>query len=192
MSNPLVGKFKQQSCMILAGPSKCGKTTWVCNLLRRPQMFDHVPRRVVWCSKTANDSLKLDVRRIVNNFSGTSLFLNHFPEHKGSGDTDPQIHDVWVIDDLGSELKKSTHLTEFFTLGAHHNNCFLIYLTQDYFMKSPENTTRNKNAQYLVAFRDRQNVQGIDMMGMKRYPRHPTTLTKMFSDATKNKMHSHI
>ena len=55
IDDPLIGKFKHQSCMILSGPSKCGKTTWVFNLLSRPEMFDYIPRRVAWCSKTANE-----------------------------------------------------------------------------------------------------------------------------------------
>ena len=43
-------KFKHPFCMMVAGPSRSGKTQWVINLLRtRRERMQPVPKRIVYC-----------------------------------------------------------------------------------------------------------------------------------------------
>ena len=176
----ILGKFKQNHSIILARPSGCGKTSWVLKLLQRPDYFNIPPKRVVWCSKTDPPAELFSLGYPVKLF--TTL-----PELD-----EAREHDLWVIDDLASELRTSKTLTEFFTLGVHHRKCIMTYLTQDIFSGGPENTTRTKNCHYLVAFKDPRNAKGVDHLGVQIFPRHPKTLSSMYEEATEEKAHSFL
>lgn len=176
----LLGKFKQNHSIILSGPSSCGKTTWVLNLLNRPEFFDIPPKRVVWCSKTQPPTRLATLRYPVKVFA-TLPDLREIRQH-----------DFWVIDDLATELSSSKSLTEFFTLWVHHGQCMLAYLTQDFFMKGSESSTRSKNCHYIVIFKDPRNAKGVDYLGLQMFPRKSKILSAMFEDATDEKEHTYL
>ena len=163
----LAGKFKQKHSIILSGPSQCGKTSWLLKLLSTPSYFDIPPARVVWCSRTTTEDIKsfLQQRYI-------SKFYETLPSSK-----EARPNDFWVIDDLAGPLRDSPELTDFFTLGVHHKQCMMAYLTQDLFLKGKENATRTKNAHMIVIFKDPRNALGVEILGRQIYPRNP----KIFS-----------
>ena len=168
--------------MILSGPSGCGKTSWILNLLSKPEFFDIPPQRIVWCSRTTTDDIKIHLQqRYSCKFFDTLPSLSEVREN-----------DFWVIDDLAGPLKDSQELTDFFTMGAHHKHCMMAYLTQDLFSKGKENTTRTKNAHMIVIFKDPRNARGVEILGQQFFPRSPKVMSDVFKDATKSKPYSHV
>ena len=98
------GKFRQKHNIVVSGPSSCGKTTWVLNLLAHKEFFDLPPERVVWCTATPSEEISLELTRLQYPFEIRSTI------EPGLLDIDNETvrpRDFWVVDDLAKDLQKS-------------------------------------------------------------------------------------
>ena len=89
------------------------------------------------------------------------------------------------------QAKDCSSITNLFTRVAHHLNCFIIYITQNYFSSSHEEITRCRNAQYIVLFKNPANASQIRTIGHKMYPSEPRFLTSVYTNAV-NDAHGYL
>ena len=124
--------------MMASGPTSCGKTTFVKNILMQKKI-EPWPQRIVWLYKhwqPAYDIIKYALN--VEFIQGIPLSL----------DFHPNIRNICVIDDLMSEIAKDSRITQLFTEGSHHCNLSVLILNQNmYHNKDP---TQRRNCQYLA------------------------------------------
>ena len=119
---------------IVAGPTGCGKTTFVARLLRNASaMIDPPPERITWYYgewQSAYENLDVPNMRLEEGWP-TSF------------DTDGK-RGLVVLDDLMAET--DGRVTNLFTKKSHHSDTSVIYLVQNLFPKNKESRTISLNS----------------------------------------------
>ena len=73
----------------------------------------------------------------------------------------PTRRGVLVLDDLIKEEGQDKRELDLFTKDSHHRNITVLYLTQDLFPPTKLSKTINRNAPYIVAFKNPRDQTGI-------------------------------
>src|SRR5271156_2915167 len=128
--------LKDGSSMVVSGPTMCGKSTFVHALLKDKSIFSNSPERVYWFYGQVTDDLKNKDYVLKEGLPETFI--------------DIPPNSVIVLDDLMQEAKDHAGVTNLFTKLVHHNNLFVINITQNFFLRTNETRTRRLNSQYLV------------------------------------------
>jgi len=160
------------SSMIVAGPTQAGKTTFVNGLLNvRHWIFKTQPiSQIYWfCNEIPKANKRADCE-----------YSEGIPEN---GFNSVKWNSIVVLDDLMDEAKGNCHVTNLFTKISHHRNCFVIYITQNYFAQSGDEITRRRNSQYVVLFKNPADASQIRTVANKMFPESPYFLTKTYKNA---------
>ena len=132
-------RWKHPFTCIVAGPTGCGKTTFVARLLRNASaMIDPPPEQVTWYYgqwQSAYESLDIPNLRLEEGL----------PKSFDTGK-----RNVVVLDDLMAET--DGRVTELFTKKSHHSNTSVIYLVQNRFPKHKESRTISLNTQNIWSY----------------------------------------
>ena len=143
---------------IVAGPTGCGKTTFVARLLRNASaMIDPPPERVTWYYgewQTAYENLDIPNMRLEEGLP-TSF--------------DNGKRGLVVLDDLMAET--DSRVTNLFTKKSHHSDTSVIYLVQNLFSKNKESRTISLNAQYMIVFKNPARLVSARKLGPTDVPR---------------------
>ena len=167
--------------MCVVGPSHSGKTTFVMQLLdRRHELFDRIPKRVLWCYGVYQHDLNAELQN-----RGFLLHRDIIAE------SDIQPYDIVVLDDLISESKNSQDVTSMFTRAAHHKPCFIIFIMQNLFPPGREARTRSLNTHYYAIFKNPRDKSQVEFLARQIVPRNPKALIEVFEAATE-KPHSYL
>ena len=143
---PIQFVFKHPFTCMVTGPTSCGKTHFVTQMLQSTKIRPS-PQRLIWLYKRWQplyDVIRKSVRPTVEFIQGIPSDLE--------ADTffDPGVNNLIVIDDLMSTASKDSRITDLFTEGSHHRNLSVVILNQNlYFSKDP---TQRRNCHYLVLF----------------------------------------
>ena len=157
---------------IVAGPTGCGKTTFVAGLLRNASaMIDPPPERITWYYgewQAAYENLNIPDVRLEEGLP-TSF------------DSDGK-RGLVVLDDLMAET--DGRVTNLFTKKSHHSNTSVIYLVQNLFPKNKESRTISLNSQYMVIFKNPRDASQIPNLAKQMYPGRGAFVQEAFTDAT--------
>ena len=77
---------------------------------------------------------------------------------------------VLVLDDLMEEGGQDKRVLDLFTKDSHHRNITVLYLTQDLFPPGKFSKTINRNAHYIVAFKNPRDQTGIRTILLQAFP----------------------
>ena len=135
-------RLKHPFTGIVAGPTACGKSTWVKNLITyQRDMIDPAPEQVIWFYG--------EWQPLYDTLSGMVEF------REGLADLNTlktKKRTLVIIDDLMTETDKS--VSNLFTKGSHHRNLSILHLVQNVFDKNKHTRTISLNAHYLVIFKN--------------------------------------
>jgi hypothetical protein len=164
-------RLKHPFTAIVAGPTGCGKSTFVKNILiYRDTIIDLPPEQVLWYYG--------EWQPFFEKVEGVE-FIEGLPDIKK---LDPKKRTLVIIDDLMMETDKS--VTHLFTKGSHHQNLSVLHLVQNLFDKNKHNRTISLNAQYLVIFKNPRDASQITHLAKQMYPGHVHFLQEVFANAT--------
>jgi hypothetical protein len=172
MEKPFDFTLKDGSSMVVSGPTMCGKSTFVHDLLGDKQIFSTPPERVYWFYGQVTDDLK--TKDYILKEGLPESFIDILP------------NSVIVLDDLMQEAKDHPGVTNLFTKLVHHKNLFVINITQNFFLRSNETRTRRLNSQYLVLFKNPSDATQVAIIGRQMFPQHPNFLSHVYTSATKH------
>ena len=111
---------------IVAGPTGCGKTTFVVSLLRHSHTLVNLPpEKITWCYG--------EWQPLYSTLSTIHPNLECVEGLPDLSSFDPNNRNLVVIDDLMSETDEM--VTKLFTKNSHHCNTSVIYLVQNVFQK---------------------------------------------------------
>ena len=164
-------RLKHPFTCIVVGPTQCGKTRFVLELIRRSRSIHPSPERIVWCFGCYQD-----------------LFRNVDDVEFVEGVPDMNILDggkkrtLLIIDDLMSET--DSRVTKIFTKGSHYLKCSVIYISQNLFNKSKENRNICLNTHYLVLFKNPRDSAQVMHLGRQIFPDAIKYFKESFADAT--------
>jgi hypothetical protein len=164
-------RFITSSSIIVAGPTQAGKTTFVHHILNhRRWLFNSQPiSQVYWVCNEIPRLQRIDC-----------IYIEGIP---AEGFDFVKQNSIVIVDDLMQEAKDSLHITNLFTKVTHHKNCFVIFLTQNYFSQSGDEITRRRNCQYVVQFKNPADNSQIRLIANKMFPDNQHFLIKSFKDA---------
>jgi len=160
---------------IVAGPTGCGKTTFVVSLLRHSHtLVNSPPEKITWCYG--------EWQPLYSTLSAIHPNLECVEGLPDLSSFDPNNRNLVVIDDLMSETDE--RVTKLFTKKSHHCNTSVIYLVQNVFPKGKESRTISLNAQYMVLFKNpRDNTQVVNL-AKQMFPGRVKYMQEAFRDAT--------
>ena len=158
------------TCMVV-GPTQCGKTRFVLELIRRSSSIHPPPERIVWCFGCYQD--------LFRNVDGVE-FVEGVPDMNILDGGKKRT--LLIIDDLMSET--DSRMTKTSTKGSHHLNCSVIYISQNLFNKGKENRNICLNTHYLVLFKNPRDFAQILHLGRQIFPDAIKYFKESFADAT--------
>lgn len=167
--------------MLLCGPSGSGKSFWVYQLLKRKDMINPPPKRIIWSYKRFQPLYK-DIKREVPNIE----FMEGLPPNlECDSFCDTQYPTLFIVDDLMSDATTSNNICDIFVEGSHHRNISIICLLQNMYYKGKEMRTMSLNTHYLTVFKNPRDKQQISVLARQMYPTNPSYLLEEFERATK-------
>ncbi|CAH3188315.1 unnamed protein product [Porites lobata] len=171
--------IRQPSSVIIAGPSGSGKTDLVEQWLRYLNVFQVKPRKIVY----AYDRWQPRFERMQQK-DGIQFYR---------GLPDPRHLTQWfgrtrggvlVLDDLMEEGGQDKRVLDLFTKDSHHRNITVLYLTQDLFPPGKFSKTINRNAHYIVAFKNPRDQTGIRTILLQAFPDRWRQVLRLFKRIT--------
>jgi hypothetical protein len=169
--------------MIVNGPTMSGKTIFVLKMIdNMEKMIKPSPERIMYCYKEYQadkfDSYASSGR--VTFFKGLPANLDMF---------DGKRPTLLIIDDLMAQMNET--LSELFTVGAHHKDISVVFLTQNMFPKNKHARTINLNTQYLVFYKNPRDITQFATLARQMYNSDYSFALEAFTDATEN-AHSYL
>ena len=169
--------FHHPFTMIVAGPTRSGKTTWVASLLEnRRQQILPTPSRIIYCYRhwqTMYD--ELDKLIIDIEFSDELPTAETFSTFSDS---------LIILDDMMDDVVNSSEMMKVFTEASHHKNVSVIFMSQNIFHPGSRARTISLNTQYMVLFKNPRDRQQIKTLARQMYPDNWINFMERFNRAT--------
>ena len=146
-------RLQNDSSMLIVGPSKCGKSTFVLDLIRhKDKLFQH-PIRNIWWFYGLDTPFHEQLEGVILKKGNIS-----HDDFDSIGE-----FDLVILDDLQQELKQDQDTTNLFLKGVHHKKFFAIQINQ-YIYGDKDQRMRNANAHYFVLFQNPRNRQVAEFL----------------------------
>lgn len=163
--------MERQILMYVLGPTQCGKTTFVQELLRnQTEMIDPNIERTFFCYSQWQEAYQqipgVDFCEGIINFK----------------ELDSTKSTLVVIDDLMDSLNEE--VMNLFTKHSHHRNISVAYITQNMFQQSKFNRTMSLNASYMIVFKNPRDMIQIEVLGRQMYGKNHKRFAEAFKLAT--------
>lgn len=91
-----------------------------------------------------------------------------------------------ILDDLMTKLHSDERLTRLFSVGSHHQNLSIIFVTHNLFHHGREMRTLSLNSHYMILFKNPRDRLQISTLARQMYPGKSQFLVEAFEDATKD------
>jgi len=169
-------RFGLGNSLIICGPSKAGKTSWVLKLIKHQDILFKEPiNKIYWFYSVWQPSY--------NDLKSMGVILRDDVGDQNFNDI--QSNSMVVLDDLVKETENSASVTSLFTRLVHHKRLFLIYITQNFYHQSKEARMRHLNSHYIVFFKNPRDKTQTSILAKQMFPGRSTkAFTEMFERAT--------
>lgn len=171
---------------IISGVSQSGKTTLVSNLLKLSDtIFTKKPEKVFLFYKFNQELYdemlynnliheKVEINDETLDFENIKTLVSPYKSKNGS---------LIIFDD--SMVDISSDFTQIFTNLSHHQNCSVIYITQNLFHQDSNYRTMSLNAHYIFLMKNDRDKQQINTLARQVCPGNSTYVVESFIQATK-------
>lgn len=177
-------RFKKDFTYVVVGPSRCGKTVHVKNILENQNiLFQSGKIQNVhyfyreWQSLFDRMKDIGIVKQWHNNLPTTEIMRELAFPHIGKDGT------LFIIDDFGQNL--TGDISDLFNVLSHHANISVIILLQTLFSKNPVYREIQLSAQYLSLFKNNRDKSQILQLARQINPSNKRFIVESFHEATK-------
>ena len=171
--------FQHMFSMLVVGPSQCGKTYFVQQLLSKNCVDypEKKPLQIYWFYNQWQSRYD-EIKQVLKN---RIRFAQGLPElSEDLHEINPEYHNILVFDDLMAQATDSPVLSRLFTQGRHRN-ASVILLLQNMFPKGKFNTDISRNALYKVLFRSPGDRKQIDIMAEQTFAKDRANFMKAYT-----------
>lgn len=169
--------FQHPCTIMVSGPSKSGKTTFINKLLQfKDQMFSTKFKEIVWCYGAVVPYLSVENVRFHEGIPSLETF-------------EIQPNSLIILDDLMSET--NVVINDLFIKHSHHKSLTVIFIVQNLFPKGKHSRNISLNSHYLVVFKNPRDKLQIEYLARQIMPRDSKALVGVFEQATVNP-HSYL
>jgi len=158
-------KFQTPCAISLTGPSQCGKSTFIVNLIKnRDKMFNPNFKRLIYCQPS-----NLCVRgnpifeEILKSFPTAELVCGLPDVKKLNLDMDTTSKCL-IIEDLMVELMNSAEMVHLFTVQIHHSNLCVLASIHNQYYNSRFAKSLSRNIGYKIFFYNRLDLRELKMI----------------------------
>jgi len=163
----------------ISGASSSGKSWFTYRMLKwKDEMFSLPLKKCLYCYgiwqplfNEMESTLNIEFHKGLP----SELTLQNF-----AGDTTE--HNVVVLDDLMSQISKSSDIESLFVRGSHHLKLSVVYLNQNMFSQGKNARSVSLNSQILVLFRNPRGLSQVEVLS--RQTGFGKSLIESFKDAT--------
>jgi hypothetical protein len=157
------------------GPSRCGKTSLVSDLLEnKDTIMSPVPLKILYCFSLYQPL-----------FDYLKYKLDQIEFFKGLSYLDEVSNCLLIIDYLGHECIDNKEIVPVFTVGSHHRNISVILLIHNIFEKGKYMRTISLSCSYLIIFNNLRDKKQIKFLGTKLFPGESNYFTEILTHAFK-------
>ena len=167
---------------MIVGPTSCGKTFFVRQLLESSQMKHF---NFEWYYNQYQQTYT-DFARTVGQHRVT--LQRGLPKYNEDDlrDLQPKKNTVIILDDLMDEAKNSKLVSKLFTQGRHRNVSVILIL-QNAFPKGKYNTEIARNAMYMALFKSPADREQISNLGHKMFEKVNNVFMDIYRHVTGRK-----
>jgi hypothetical protein len=136
------------------------------------------PTNIIYCYKvwqTNYDVMKLNDNSILFNEG-----VYDFTRLKS------KENNLVILDDLMTEVINDPEILNLFTVGTHHTNTSVFFLTQNIFSKGKFSRDLSLNTNYIINFKNPRDQLQFQVLARQIYGNKSKFLLESFRDATKN------
>ena len=171
-------QFQHPFTAIIAGPTGCGKTQFISNLILYSNTYIYPPPTKIyyyygiWQDKFSflkTQNLNISFHDGLSDFQKVNKLENN----------------LIIIDDLMKDASENSEIVDMFTKGSHHTNTSIIVLTQNIFNKGKNSRTISLNSHYIILFKNPRDATQISFLARQMYPKNSKFLEEAYNDATK-------
>ena len=138
----------------VSGPSMSGKSHFILQLLKRPDLFEPPPERIVYAYNSWQSA-----------FDGSpGVEFVWGIDGLSEVQFDPNVNNLLIIDDLMEELANGKKGSTLFTRDMHHKNVTVFFVVQNLFKQGKSMRDITLNCQVLVLFKSPRDVQQIKVL----------------------------
>ena len=179
-------RLKLPFTMLVSGPTSCGKTTFVSNLLKnRNEIYNKTPGKIYWFYKVAQPMFQqMLAKGIVHEFIQGMCTMDWLETNLS---TTPNC--TVVIDDMALEVDDDT--AKIFSVGSPHFNVNVIILCQNLFTKNRSFRDISLNSTYHAIFKNPRDKSSIAHFAKQFAPGKSQVVVNLLEEATQ-KPHSYL
>ena len=191
-------EFKHPTSILIAGPSKSGKTTIISKIISQSDrgLVAPPPDQIVYCYKRwqkAYEDIKLSrvspAQFKSESDQATIEFIEGMPDFSFF---DSSKKTLLILDDLMTECGKSPKIMEIFTIDSHHQNLTIIFVTHNLFAQEKYSRTISLNCQYVILTNNPREKLQIISLAKQMFPGHPKFFAESFNDAVVSKEYGYL
>lgn len=162
--------FRHPFTCLIVGPTMCGKTNYLMNLIQHRHC-----------------AIQPNVQRVIYSYKKYQSLFDNVPDVEFvQGDSytlDRSIPTLLIIDDQMNDLGQQ--LSNLFTVGAHHDNCSVIFVTQVLFLQDKAYRSACQNAMYMILFQSPRSKTQIGHLARQMFVgKKANGMIRAFEDAT--------
>jgi hypothetical protein len=161
---------------LVCGPTSCGKTSLVKNIIEF-QCIEPKPARILWCY-SEDQPLYKSIKGQITFFKGLPDSFDELFDGKSPG--------LIVIDDLMTQVHSDERITRLFSVGSHHRNVSVFLIVHNLFHQGTEMRNLSLNSQYIFLFKNPRDKLQLSILARQMYPRNTKFVSEAYEDATKN------
>lgn len=169
--------FEHPFNCILSAPTMGGKTHMIRNIIKNGELIIRPnPTRIIYCYKSwqsGYDEMLQDIPNIE--------FFNGILE---MATLNKNEYNLVILDDLMTECINSEEVMNLFTVGSHHLNTSVFFLTQNIFSKGKFSRDISLNSNYIIVFKNPRDQQQLQILARQMFPDNSKFLIESFQDAT--------
>ena len=114
--------------LLLYGPTRCGKTTFIIELLKHhEELCTHTPKKLIWIYGVEQPYLFETIKKIW--FAHQFEFFDGCPENLLTRLEQTSDHgSLCIFDDVMNEVSSNSMISKLFTRGRSHLGCSLVLM----------------------------------------------------------------
>ena len=172
-------RLKENFKLFISGPSRCGKTFFVADLLQNIQTFaKQPPSQVIYIYKVWQTKFD-EMKSVVHIFMQDEKNIIDKIKEYATG-----VPILIVFDDMINSSSLND-LASLFTVDARHMNMSLVFLTQRMFVNDEHFRQISQNCDYFIVFKNPRNSSEIRTLAQQITP-GSLHLINMYIEATKD------
>lgn len=192
-------RFKLPANLLAVGPTSCGKTTWLRELIKnKDQYLWPKPKSMFLFYKEWQKNYDDMEKTMMNTRGGHTT---SFYKYSSVPDTIEEMKDILeqvartepkiiVFDDYLEDI--NSVMTHFFTVLTHHYHCFTVFLCQNLFNAKNDLRTLSINTQYMVLFNNPRDKSAVAYLSKQIFPGKSNMLNKAYQMATSEKPYGYL